>query len=117
MEFNTNHLKEAVALLEGCASGRVTIEEFAETYFHLTEGDFSVASQLPSTCTDKEGIEELFSALRSDCAQFQPNPELFAELMKTAAYPDEFLNQEGLRIRVDDALAKLRQAGIGESRT
>lgn len=112
MRFTGNNLKDALALLEECVSGKIGIEEFARDYFDLTEGGFSVIAHLPSTVSNQDDLEEAFSALRSDCAQFQPDPDLHAELMKSAAYPGEFLNQSGLRERVEKIVGKLKDAGV-----
>lgn len=98
--MNENNFEAVCALIKSCADGEIGAEEFASGYFTLTEGVFSVLPFLPFEVDVNNKIEEMILALRSDCAQFQPDPKLYAELMETAAYPDEFLDQRGLCQRV-----------------
>ncbi len=107
-----NDLNDALILIEECVRGKTDIETFARKYLDLTKDRFSVADLLTLAFSYRNEVEEMFSTLRSDCAQFQPDPELYAELMKSAAYAGEFLNQDELRNRVESTFKRLKNAGV-----
>lgn len=98
---------KAKNLISAFIAEEITAQTFANEYFRLTEGSFSVRSSI----ADFE-VANSVSSIRTACAQFQADPELFKDLMRSSADGNEFVNAEGLRNHVLLVINQAKEAGI-----